>query len=72
MKETLIQVNILSKEFTPRLLQLLSDSSSRPISADKSGIDQIRIILEKLEDELRQSKKENSHLKERLSDLSNR
>lgn len=49
-------MNILIKEFVPRLGQVLNEKVQ---TAENGGVDQIRYVLEKVEDEMRQSKKEN-------------
>jgi hypothetical protein len=68
MKETIIQTNIIVKEYVPRLSMLLGEKVSLNLESGE-GFEQIRTVLEKIDEEFRNMKKENVHLKERLQEL---
>jgi len=63
-------MNIVVKEFVPRLsLMIEGGHKFERVSFEGSnqhGFDMVKDVLEKVEEEFRICKKENSHLKERL------
>jgi chromosome segregation ATPase len=73
MKETIIQINIIVREFIPRLSSLTGGSiKGERISIETTGgagFEYVKQVLEKVEEEFRITKKENTHLKDRLQEL---
>lgn len=73
MKETIIQINIIVKEFVPRLSSLTGVSiKGERVSIETTGgagFEYVKQVLEKVEEEFRINKKENTHLKDRLQEL---
>lgn len=73
MKETIIQINIIVKEFVPRLSSLTGVLiKGERVSIETTGgggFEYVKQVLEKVEEEFRINKKENTHLKDRLQEL---
>ncbi len=73
MKETIIQINIIVREFVPRLSSLTGVSmKGERISIESTGgagFENVKQVLERVEEEFRINKKENTHLKDRLQEL---
>ena len=71
LKETVIQMNIIVKEFIPRLSTLLGkkERGIRITGIEGGGFEQIRQVLEQVDSAFAGAIKENKHLKERLEEL---